>query len=615
MTAAERRRQFLERLEHGPVIVGDGGMGTQLHHRGAPPDAVFEYLNLVDPALVSRVHEDYAAAGAELLETNTFGANALRLGAFGLTHKVVAINLAGARLARTVAGPARFVAGSVGPLPPPRGGELELAADARRAVFREQMVALAEGGVDGFLLETFPGVAELLLALDVARELGLPAIAQLAFVEGGFTGDGLTVEQAARQLETGRPAAIGANCGAGPRELLAVLRRLAAATALPLSGFPNSGFPERVDGRTLYLATPDYVAALAGDMAGVGVSLIGGCCGTGPEHVRALAQALRNRRPGPRPPAVAPLSPAAPAAQRPAPGAPFFAAWGERPVITVELDVPKGPEIAATLDRAKALAAAGVDALNLAENPLARIRMGNLALASRLQAETGVEVIVHVTGRDRNLLGLHSELMGAHLLGIRNVLAVTGDPVAIGGETGASNIFDLNSVGLLSLLDALNHGRNLFGAELGGATSFLAGCAFNPNVADLNGQLNKLRKKLAAGARFVQTQPVFDLQLLERLVMATRPFNVPVFLGLMPLVSERNAEFLHNEVPGIVLPEAVRQRMRGTTGAAGVREGMAICRELVQAAQSLGVGGYYLIPPFGKVELALELLEVIRGRS
>jgi methionine synthase / methylenetetrahydrofolate reductase(NADPH) len=283
-------------------------------------------------------------------------------------------------------------------------------------------------------------------------------------------------------------------------------------------------------------------------------------------------------------------------------------------VITVELDLPRGLDVATTLARAKVLATAGVDAINLAENPLARIRMGNFALASRIQAETGIEVIAHVTGRDRNLLGLHSELMGAHLLGIRNVLAVTGDPLASGGEVGASNVFDLNSVGLLTLLDALNHGRNLFGAELGEAARFLSGCAFNPNVADLSGQLHKLQKKLIAGARFVQTQPVFDPQVLERLVMATKPLNVPVFLGLMPLVSERNAEFLHNEVPGIVLPEAVRQRMRGTRGAAGVREGMAICRELVLAARELRVGGYYLIPPFGRVELAVELLEIIRRR-
>ena len=614
MTAPERRQRLLERLSLGPVIVADGGMGTQLHHRGAPPDAVFEYLNLIDVPLVGRVHADYAAAGAELLETNTFAANALRLAAYGLEHKVAAINQAGVRLARAAAGPARFVAGSVGPLLPPRGSDRELDPEARRALFREQMTALADGGIDCFLLETFPGVADLRLALEVAHELGLPAIAQLAFMEGGFTGDGLSVEAAAQQLAAAAPAAIGANCGAGPRELLLVLRRLAAATDRPLSAFPNSGFPQRIDGRTLYLATPDYFAALGRDMVEAGATLVGGCCGTGPAHVQALAEALRGRQPGTR----TRSSVAAEAPPRhPQPAVPadrhFLSPWGTRPVITVELDVPKGPDITTIVARARSLARAGVDAFNLAENPLARIRLGNIALASRLQAETGVEVIVHITGRDRNLLGLHSDLMGAHLLGIRSILAVTGDPVAVGGEGGVSNVYDLNSTGLLKLLDALNQGRNLYGAELGGATHFLTGCAFNPNVVDLDGQLRKLEKKLAAGARFVQTQPVFTARVLERLLAATRRFDVPVLVGLMPLVGERNAEFLHNEVPGIVLPDEVRQRMRGTSGATGVRTGMAICRELIAAGEKLGAGGYYLIPPFGRVELAEELIAAIRG--
>lgn len=613
MTAAERRRQLLDRLQHGPVIIGDGGMGTQLHQYGAPVDAVFEYLNLIDPSLVGRVHAAYAAAGAELLETNTFGANALRLAAYGLEHKVTAINRTGAQLARAAAGPERLVAGSVGPLLPPRGNGIELESTARRRLFHAQMSALAEGGIDCFLLETFPGVADLLLALDVANELGLPAIAQLAFVEGGFSSDGLSVEQAAQQLESAHPAALGANCGAGPRAVLQVLRRLAAVTARPLSAFPNSGFPELVDGRTFFLATPDYFAALGRDMVAAGASLVGGCCGTGPEHVQALAAALHGRRPGVR---------AAPTASTTVPGPPppsatpsrsFLAAWGVRPVITVELDVPKGLDVSTTVARAHTLAQVGVDAFNLAENPLARIRMGNIPLARRLQEETGTDVIVHLTGRDRNLLGLHSALMGAHLLGIRSVLAVTGDPVASGGEGGASNVYDLNAVGLLKLITALNQGRSLYGADLGGTTSFLAGCAFNPNVADLDGQLRKLEKKLAAGARFVQTQPVFAPAVLERLLTATRPFEVPLLVGLMPLVSERNAEFLHNEVPGIVLPEEVRQRMRGTTGAAGVRAGMAVCRELLTAGKAAGVGGYYLIPPFGRVELALELIEAIRS--
>lgn len=616
---------LLDRLRRGPVLLGDGAMGTQLYQRGAPLDAVFEYLNLLQPHLVELVHTDYLAAGAELIETNTFGANRRRLAGFGLDAKVAAINRAGARLAREAAGPERLVAGAVGPLPRPTAGDREPSAAECRQALEEQMAALAEGGVDCFLLETFGRVSELLVALEVAAALDLPAIAQLAFTEGGFTGDGLTVEAAVAALSVGAPAALGANCGAGPRELLGVVQRLAAVTDLPISAFPNSGFPEYVNGRHIYLASPGYFAELGRDMVAAGAHLVGGCCGTGPEHIRALGAAVRGQQPAARPsrplpsPAATVHFPAEPLRPPHEPHEPpgrrsrLLENWGKRPVITVELDLPRGPEIAPTLERARQLAAADIDGLNLAENPLARIRMGNLALGRELQDQTGLEVIVHITGRDRNLIGLHADLMGAHLLGLRTVLAVTGDPVSVGGETGASSVFDLNAVGLLKLLTQLNRGRNLFGAELGGETAFLAGAAFNPNVTDLSGQLHKLHKKLAAGARFVQTQPIFDPVLLERMMTALDPLDVPVLVGVMPLVSGRNAEFLHNEVPGIRLPEAVRQRMRNLSGEAGRVEGMAVAGELIAAAKQLGVGGYYLIPPFGKVTLALDLIRLIRG--
>lgn len=607
-----RPQRLRERLLNGPVVIGDGGMGTQLYHRGAPVDAVFEYLNLIDARLVSQVHRDYLSAGAEIIETNTFGANRLRLEGFGLAAKTRQINQAGAALARAAAGEERWVAGSVGPIVLPRNPGADFEERQLAEVFREQMRALAEGGVDCFLLETFGSVTDLLVALGVAAEIGLPAIAQLAFNEGGFTGDGLSVEAAAQRLMQATPAALGANCGAGPRELLQVLKRLAATTDLPLSAFANSGFPEYVNGRHLYLATPDYFASLGVDMAAAGVGLIGGCCGTGPEHIQALAQKLSGQNPGPRH-AVTVCQPAA-SSTPPELAAPrnFLSDWGQRPIITVELDAPRGLDIAPTLARARTLAAAGVDAINLAENPLARIRMGNLALASRIQQETGVEVIAHITGRDRNLLGLHSELMGAHLLGLRAILAVTGDPVATGGESGASNVFDVNSIGLLKLLQALNQGKTTYGADLGGRTRFLLGAAFNPNITELDGQLRKLEKKIAAGARFIQTQPVYDTGTIERLVKATSPMGIPVLLGILPLVSERNAEFLHNEVPGIRLPESVRRRMQGKSGEAGVAEGMEIALELVAAGRRVGLGGYYLIPPFGKVGLAVKLSEAIR---
>ncbi len=477
------------------------------------------------------------------------------------------------------------------------------------------MGALAESGVDLFLLETFADLNDLELAVAVARELGLPAIAQMAFLQEGHTRDGIDAGAAARRLTAAGAAAVGANCGSGPREMLQILARLAANSPLPLSVFANSGLPQFLDGRYIYLATPEYLAARGKEMVQAGANLVGGCCGTTPEHIGALAAALAGLQPGPRPRPRAVADLAIPTVEEvPPPERSFLDAWGKRPVVTVELDPPRGLDCSRVLAGARRLAAAGVDAISLAENPLARIRMGNLALARQIQEETGAEVIAHITCRDRNLIGLHSELMGAHLLGVRNLLAVTGDPVAVGGEAGATSVFDLNSVGLLELISALNAGRSLLGAELAGKARFLAGAAFNPNLPAIDGQLRRLEKKVAAGARFVQTQPVYDPEILDRLLARTASLGVPVLVGILPLVSERNAEFLHNEVPGITLPDAVRRRMHGKSGDAGVREGMAIARELIETSASQ-VGGWYLMPPFGKVELALELLEYIRERG
>ena len=609
--ATQRANRFLQLLQDG-FLVGDGAMGTQFYSRGVPLDTNFEHLNLVNAPLVSQIHADYAAAGAQVLETNTFGANASRLAAIGLEKKVRAINLAGARLAREVAGDDRFVAGSVGPLVSPKGEIQELDAKDKEAILREQMTALAEGGVDFFLLETFADLDDLELGVHLASQIGLPAVAQMAFLEGGFTRCGVSVEMAAERLQGAGAAVVGANCGAGPKDILAILERFAANTDLPLSAFPNSGFPQYVEGRYIYLATPEYFADQGVQMVANGASLVGGCCGTGPEHIRELARRLREAAPirslpkSPSPPRVKVKTASTPKQKT------FLDAWGTRPVVTVELSPPRGTDCSKVLQRAQQLAAAGVDAISLAENPLARIRMGNIALASKIQDTVGIEVIVHVTGRDRNLIGLHSELMGAHLLGLRNILAVTGDPASLGGEAGATSVFDLNSIGILQLLTALNKGRTLMGMELEGGAEFCLGAAFNPNLANMTGQLNKLEKKVAAGACFVQTQPVYDVAKLEEMLERTAPLGVPVLIGIMPLVSERNAEFLHNEVPGISLPEAVRQRMRGKSGGAGIKEGMSLARELITAGAVKG-GGFYLMPPFGKVELALELFDFIQN--
>jgi len=609
-----RSQNFLELLA-SRVVVADGAMGTELYRRGIPQEANLEHLNLVDPQRVAEVHADYIAAGSRLIETNTFGANGARLARIGLEKRVKGINQAGVRIARQAAGTDCFVAGSVGPLPLPRLDEKDLSVDEKRAIFSEQMEAQAEAGVDLFLLETFAELDDLELALQVAAECGLPAVAQMTFLEGGRTRAGVAVEAVSRRLERCGAAVIGVNCGSGPREALALVERLAATTDAPLSAFPNAGFPDYLNGRYMYLATPEYFAARGRELVAAGAGLLGGCCGTGPEHIRALAAEVGALAPAPRraSPRVT-VSETPPSSTARGERQSFLDARQQRPLVTVELHAPRGSDCRRVLDGARRLAEAGVDAISLAENPLARIRMGNIALATRIQQETGLEVIVHITGRDRNLLGLHSDLLGAHLLGIRNLLLVTGDPVGVSAEAGASDVFDLNSVGLLELASALNRSTTHFGAELNAGTDFLLGAAFNPNVSHLEGQLRKLRAKVDAGARFVQTQPVYDVAHTGEALALVEGLEVPVLLGILPLVSGRNAEFLHNEVPGIVLPEAVRRRMAGLSGEDGMREGLAIAAELVEAFAGR-VAGFYLMPPFGRVEVALQLLTLIRRQA
>jgi methionine synthase / methylenetetrahydrofolate reductase (NADH) len=601
---------FLERI-HSEVLVGDGAIGTMLYAKGVGLDVNFEHLNLVRPELVTELHAEYLAAGAQVIETNTFGANYTKLQAIGLEGKVSAINRKGAELARKVAAGRAFVAGSVGPLVRVKGDERELAAAETTAIFREQCEALADGGVDLIILETFSDLGQLICAVAAAKATGLPVIASMAFLEGGRSAAGIEVERAAAALAAAGSDLLGANCGAGPLEVLATVKRLAAASPLPITAFANSGFPEYVDGRYIYRATPDYFAAMGREMAAAGAALVGGCCGTTPEHVRLLAERLRGLTPTGR--TVAVSSPAV-AEQRPvaATGPGFLSRWGKGPVVTVELDPPKGLDCAKVIAGSRALKEAGADAINLAENPLARVRMGNIALAHRIQQEVGIEVIVHITCRDRNLLGLQSDLMGASLLGVRSILAVTGDPARLGDQAEASSVYDLNSFGLIKLLSDLNRGVNALGNPIGAGTGFTVGCAFNPNSPRMEVQVERLARKVANGAGFAQTQPIYDPVRLDEMLERSRQLDVPILPGILPLVSERNCDYLHNEVPGIVVPEEIRARMRGKEKEAGVREGLAIAREFIVAVRDR-VGGFYIIPPFGRYEIAVELVRFIKG--
>jgi len=602
---------FLECLSR-EVLVGDGAIGTMLYAKGVSLDANVEHLNLVRPELVLDLHREYLAAGARVIETNTFGANWTKLSAIGLEKREREINLRGARLAREAAeGSDAFVAGSLGPLVRVKGDERELSPAETTEIFRRQALALAEGGVDLLILETFTDLGQILCALAAARETGLPIVANMAFLENGRLAGGADVERAVLELSAAGADVVGANCGAGPLEVLGTIRRMARATALPIAAYPNSGFPEYVNGRHVYRTTPDYFAERAAEMVAAGAALVGGCCGTTPEHIRRLAERLAGLRPGARS-VVAPAVPAQERREEVAEAEGFLARWGKEPVVTVELDPPKGLDCGKIVEGSRALKSAGADAINIAENPLARIRMGNIALGHLIQREVGIEVIVHVTCRDRNLLGLQSDLMGASLLGIRSILAVTGDPARIGEQAGATSVYDLNSFTLIKLLADLNAGVNALGNPLGRGAGFTIGCAFNPNSQRMEVQAERLARKVANGAHFVQTQPLYDLARLDEMLERTASLKVPVLPGILPLVSERNCEFLHNEVPGIVIPDDIRARMQGKEKEEGVREGLAIAREFIDASRDR-VGGFYLIPPFGRYEIAVELVRHIKG--
>lgn len=595
------------------VLIGDGAVGTMLYAKGVSLDANFEHLNLVRPSLVLELHNEYIAAGAALIETNTFGANRAKLQNIGLEKKVREINLQGVALARrAVEGTPVLVAGSLGPLAKPKGEERELTSAEMEDIFHEQITALAEGGVDVLFLETFTAIDQARAALKAAKKTGLPVLASMAFREGGRTSGGITVEQAVQELAAAGADIVGTNCGAGPLEALKNVSRMATATTLPIAVFANSGFPEYVDGRYIYRATPAYFADMAAKMVQAGANLIGGCCGTTPDHIRAIAARISGFAPAPRIVSLGNVSVSSPAYQSKAQPN-FLVRWGKEPVITVELDPPKGLDCSRIIEGSRRLRDAGVDAISLAENPLARVRMGNIALGHRIQQEVGIETIVHITCRDRNLLGLQSDLMGASLLGIRNILAVTGDPARLGDQSGSSSVFDLNSFELIKLIADLNKGMNAIGNPIEGSTGFLIGAAFNPNSPRMEVQVERLRRKIANGATFIQTQPLYDYERVATMIGLTQDLGIPLLPGILPLVSGRNAEFLHNEVPGITIPEEIRARMKGKEKDTGVREGLAIAREFIDEAGGQ-VGGFYLIPPFGRFEIAEELVRHIRQK-
>lgn len=607
-------KPFLERIAEG-VVVCDGAMGTMLYARGVFLNRCFDELNLSNPALVRAVHEEYLEAGADVLETNTFGAHRLKLGPHGLEKQVRKINQEGARLAREAAAGRGLVAGSIGPLGKPLAPYGNVSHADAVSTWQEQAAGLIEGGVDLFLIETMPSLDQARAALEAVRSLSpLPAVVSLTFNEEGTTFYGDTPEDVVRALEELEVSVLGANCSQGPQQMLETVQRMAAAaTRARLSAMPNAGAPAMIEGRYVYLCTPEYMASYARRFLEAGVSLVGGCCGTTPAHIKNLVRSVRMQQPSRERVTVVPPARVKQAPQPVARDEKSALARKLRRkfVVSVELDPPRGADPGAIVERALHCKESEVDVINVADGPRASARMSAQSLCVLLQDKVGIETILHYTCRDRNLLGIQSDLLGAYALGLRNVLAITGDPPKLGDYPDATAVYDVDSIGLIRILDHLNHGCDLAGNLIGPSLGLHVGCGADPSRPDLERELERLERKVRAGAEYIMTQPVYDPRSVERFLDRIRHLETPVLVGILPLYSHRNAEFLHNEVPGMSIPEEIRERMRlAGSGELAQAEGVRIAQEALLAARERAQGAY-IMPPFNKVDLAVRVIEAL----
>ncbi|HEX5725515.1 MAG TPA: bifunctional homocysteine S-methyltransferase/methylenetetrahydrofolate reductase [Longimicrobiaceae bacterium] len=613
---------FRELLADGRPHLFDGAMGTMLYAKGVYINRCYDELSLVQPDLVAEVHRAYVRAGAEIVETNSYGANRPKLARHGLQERLADINAAAARVARSAAGERACVAGALGPLGlriEPYGPTSE---DEAREHFREQAQALLEGGVDLFVLETFANLEEILQAVQAIRGLcDLPVVAQMVIREDGRTLFGTDAALIAERLTEAGADVVGLNCSVGPAAMLNAVDRMLPATRRPVSLQPNAGLPREVEGRTIYMASPEYMGSFAARAIRRGVRFVGGCCGTTPEHVASMAGALRMLAPASAPRVFGPQAEAEAVAREPVPLA-ERSHWGARLaagdfLTTVEIVPPRGIDPGPMLEGVRLLKAAGVDGVNVPDGPRAQSRMGALATAVLIHQQVGIEPVIHYCCRDRNLLGMLSDLLGAQALGLRNMLFITGDPPKMGPYPDATAVFDIDAIGLTNLASRLNHGLDPGGNVLGEPTSFVVGVGVNPGAEDFEYEMRRFYWKVEAGAEYCITQPVFDLRQLERFVehIGREGIRIPVVAGVWPLVSARNAEFLANEVPGVVVPEEVLERMRRASAEGkerGTEEGTRIAQEMLASALPM-IQGVQVSAPFGRVPLALRVFEVLPG--
>jgi homocysteine S-methyltransferase len=620
MTIQSRAKEFRRQLE-SRALVADGAMGTMLYSRGVFINRCYDELNLSSAEMVKGIHLEYVKAGAEILESNTFGANRTRLEAFGIAGKLCEINRAGVRIAREAAGEEAFVAGAVGPL----GIRIEplgpTSLDEARAIFAEQIECLLDAGADLLILETFTHLDELHQAVLAARRVAGPdvvVIAQVTIDDYGNLRDGTDTRTFAMKMDGWPADVIGCNCSAGPKVTFETVERIMQYSRKPVSAMPNAGHPALVEGRRLYLCSPEYMAQYARRMLWAGVKIVGGCCGITPEHIRLVRAEARSLQPGRHQATAAVEEPAARAqALAPVPMA-RKSRLGDKLsrgefVAFVEILPPRGINYAGEIAAAQACGERGVDCINVPDGPRASARMSAQATCQLIQQQAGVEAVLHFCCRDRNILGMQSELLGAHALGIRNLICITGDPPRMGSYPEATAVFDVDSIGLVNIVSNFNRGLDIGGNPMGSQTGFLIGVGANPGALNLEEELKRFEWKVQAGAEYVVTQPVFDVELLVQFLGRIRHIRIPVIAGIWPLTSYRNAEFMVNELRAPV-PEPILERMRrAQTAEAAAREGIAIAREMVQSVRPM-VQGVQLSAPFGRYAAALEVAQAIGER-
>lgn len=611
------KKPFRERLKDG-VIVCDGAMGTLLELYGyneKPP----EIHNIKNPDIVERAHREYIDAGAEIIETNTFSANRMCLEAYHLADRFAEINANAVEIAKRAAGYDVYVAGAVGPT----GRLLEPLGKTKisdiKRVFKEQIEILVKGGVDLLILETFLDLNELDAAIDAAKEVSpdIPIIAQKTFSEDGAILATDFPLEVVRHIKSKGVDVVGSNCTVGPQRMYGIIKSMYSEDLI-LSAQPAAGIPTLVDGRSIYHATPEYLATYAKQLVEAGVTVVGACCGSTPAHIKAIAEAVRGVKSGlpqgSREPSISVKKKAAaekiPVTEKFSMRSEFSKKVGKKFVTTLELDIPRGLDISSVIEGARFCKENGFDAVHITDGARARIRMSSIAISKIVQQEVGIETITHLATRDRNMIGLQAELLGAYALGLKNILAITGDPAKIGDLPQSKSVFDVDSVGLIKIIKNMNRGMDSVGNPMGESTSFLIACAANPCADDLGYEMERLGRKVKSGAEVIITQPIYEVGVFEKFIKAVRPLHVPVVIGVLPLRSHKHAEFLHHEIPGINIPEKVRERMfRAGENAAQV--GIDISAEFLREIKS-GVDGAYLLPPFKKYEVAVKVLEAAR---